>query len=182
MRILILTLVLAGYSFAGPVLSPDGVAVDPSDPGLGRLIIGIPGSTWEAWLNDNWGNTAPGDNGDYDFNDLFVRILFGSSGIGEIVGWSAADLNVVTIGGITLSRNDTGPKTFTYVPGAELIISAMDMSTGKGPYYSGPASRNADGAIHWYTEQTVTPTPEPASMLLIGGGLVGLGFLRKKRK
>jgi len=177
-KVLAVVLMLAPILWADPVLFPDGVALNPSDPGLGRLIIATPGSTWEAWFNDNE------NGGDFDFNDLVLQIYFGTSGDATVIGFNSQDNNVATVGGITLSQFDVGPKIFSYTQNVELIISAMDTTLGKGPYYSGPASRNSDNTIHWWTQQIGGPPeeiPEPATFLTLGSALLVVGLALRRR-
>jgi len=170
---------LAPILWADPVLFPDGVALNPSDPGLGRLIMAYPGSTWEAWFNDNQ------NGGDFDFNDLVLEIYFGASGDATVIGFNAQHTNVATVGGVTLSPSDVGPKIFSYTPNVELVISATNTTLGIGPYYSGPASRNSDNTIHWWTVQTGGPPqeiPEPATFLTLGSALLAVGFALRRRR
>jgi hypothetical protein len=170
LRLIIGTLLAAALVHADPVLTYDGVAVLNGDPGLGRVIVAEPGSTWQTWFNDNWGR------GDYDFNDLVLQIYFGpSSAEVEVIGARARDFSVASIGSVTLDRFDIGPKSFAYVPGTELILSAMNLSSGSGPYYSGAAGGNPDNTIHWWTAQIGGPSPDLWSEEIGDGPLQDLG-------
>jgi len=164
-------------ALADPILTSDGSPLAVDDPGIGRLIISTPGSTWDVWGNDNWGNTSPGVNGDFDFNDGGVSIFFGESGQAQWLGALAADTTQFLIGGLPLGRN-TGPVEFTYVPDQELVIQFQDLSTGS-VYVSGPGDRNPDGAPHVWTGQEA---PEPATWTLSLVGMAAfLGAWRMRR-
>jgi hypothetical protein len=165
---------------ATPIITPDSIPLDPSDPGIGRPIIGIPGSTWDVWANDNWRNTAPGVNGDFDFNDGHGIIQFLTSGEATWLGSTAGHTNEFVIAGQHINAVTPGPVTFTYTPNAELIIQFRDLTAGH-TYWSGPASRNCDGAPHIWTEQ-IQETPEPATLAMVGFGVLALGMLRRKQK
>ena len=176
-KLLLLTALLPLLVSATPILVPDGVPLDPTDPGLGRQVFAVPGSQWEVWFNDNWGNDYPGHNGDFDFNDAVAGITFGPLGVGEFIGSSASDFNILKIDGIALSRTSPGPKTFHYAPGSEIIVAMVDATTGRY-YFSGPASRNQDGVVHAWTQQV--GVPEPAVLGMIGLALLVFGACRKK--
>lgn len=158
LRVITLSLLMGAALNASPILTWDWVAVSHDDPGLGRAIVAEPGSTWEAWFNDNWGG------GDYDFNDLVLRISFGlSSAEVEVIGARALATNVANLGAVTVDRFDIGPKSFAYVAGTELILAASNITMGGGPYYSGAASRNPDNTIHWWVQQIDGALPPPDS-------------------
>ena len=162
---------------ATPIMNPDAIPLSPSDPGIGRLIMAVPGTTWDVWANDNWANTAPGVHGDFDFNDGHGWIEFLATGQAQWLGSNARDVNEWIIGGVHIGAGNPGPFTFTYTPNTELVIQFVDTSTGK-VYLSGPGARNPDGAPHVWTEK-ITEMPEPATW---GLAAVGVGFLVVARK
>lgn len=178
MKTLAVALFLACLALqATPIITPDGIPLSVLDPGIGRPIIGIPGSTWDIWGNDNWGNTAPGVNGDFDFNDGHGTIRFFLTGDAEWLGSNAGHTNEFVVAGVHINAATPGPVAFSYTPNVELIIQFRDLTAGY-TYYSGPASRNPDGAPHIWTEET----PEPVTAGLVGIGLLLVGAIKRKRK
>ena len=167
---------------ATPIITPDSIPLDPSDPGIGRPIIGIPGSTWDVWGNDNWRNTAPGVHGDFDFNDIHGSIIFGLTGTAEWLEANSSNWNRFIINGVTISPLQQGPYTFTYTPNEELIVQfkSFDFPVWH-TYWSGGADRNCDGAPHVWTEQ-IQEAPEPATLAMVGFGVLALGIIRRKQK
>lgn len=187
MKTACLLLVLTSLLMGTPVMSPDGVPVSVLDPGLGRLVYAVPGSTWEVWWNDNEGNVAPGVRGDFDFNDLVNQVVFGGEvvngqveAVASFVGSAAGDYNVALFsGGQFLSRLQQVPVTFIVASEAEVKLSMQDMSHGFGVYWTGPAVRNHDNAIHAWVGDTSTPEPASSSYLMFGLLLL-LGGVAKK--
>jgi hypothetical protein len=179
MKTIITTLLACIALQATPIITPDGIPLSILDPGIGRPIIGIPGSTWDVWGNDNWGNTAPWVNGDFDFNDGHGVLRFLLSGTAEWLGSNAGHTNEFIVAGIPILGSNPGPVSFAYTPNVELIIQFRDLTAGN-TFYSGPASRNLDGAPHVWTEQT--PEPETGVMLISGLGLMSLGVVRRKKR
>lgn len=52
----------------------------------------------------------------------------------------------------------------------------------KSTSWSGYKTRRADTQHEPYESRPIHPVPEPATMLLVGGGLAGMAMLRKKFK
>jgi hypothetical protein len=114
---------------------------------------------------------------DFDFNDGHGTLQFFLTGTAEWLGSNAGHTNEFIVAGQHINAATPGPVTFAYTPDVELIIQFRDLTTGT-TYFSGPASRNPDGAPHVWTEQN--PVPEPTSLVLVGLGLLGLSRLKKK--
>lgn len=176
---------VASASVLAPVITPDGVALDPSSPGLGVRVMAIPGSVWNVWFNDDPAVT-PGNCGDCDYNDTRATITFLVDLGMQVLFGNAVDSNVMGIGGISgtpggiwLAAGQSG--TFAVpVDGRVVDVLDWDQTTGN-VYVSGPSSMNADGTIHAWVEQAGATAPEPATFLLIGAGLGLIGLVRRKR-
>jgi hypothetical protein len=136
---LLFTMLLATIMPAAPILSPDGVPLSPSDPGLGANVLALPGSTWEVWFNDNRYNTAPGVNGDFDFNDLVVRMSFTSTITHLPFGDRLQDATIWYVGSSAglynqlLVGSEFGHATEYLNPGNPVIYIAMHNTT-HNPY------------------------------------------------
>lgn len=183
MAALVLLVGMAWTLQATPVMNPDGIALSVTDPGIGRPIMAIPGSTWDVWANDNWGNAAPGVRGDFDFNDGHGRVMFLTMGEATWMGTNSADVSEWIVGGLHLGAGSPGPVTFAYTPNVELVVQFHDTTTDR-TYLSGPASVNPDLAPHVWTEQQTADTPEPTTLayMAIGLGLLGMAQLRRRRR
>jgi hypothetical protein len=108
-----------------------------------------------------WEDNANG-TGDFDYNDLIVHITLSN---GVLLDWYEVD------------RYSNASQNFTLLNTG----IAMD-STGIGTVYSVPGL-NPDGLDHLVTwsKQGVPDVPEPATMLMLGGGLLFLAWRWRKR-
>ena len=154
-----------------PVGSPDGVTV--TGPGIGRAVIPLAGQTWQVCGNDNFGDSTPG--GDNDFNEPCGLAVFGEAGtftFDLLFNVTAYDNTLGVLGqpgGIDPSNTHS---EYVYTPGEEVIFDQWVHTLGVH-LYSGDGSRNADGIPYVWTAQLGTPdqqsdTPEPSSLLILG--------------
>lgn len=167
MKFFLLTLT-ATACMAVPVMNPDGVRLDPNDPGIGKHCRVIFNSFCDMYANDN----IPGSiSDDYDGNDdrAFARIFGDGSGFAIWRPGVSAWVNWWVIAGQVVDWNHSaswGPMD----PNTILTVTAM---TQGGQIYS-------SGHENVMIYQT-TQTPEPGTWALMGAGLVALGFLRRRR-
>lgn len=147
-----------------PSPSTDGQALDPLSPGLGAQILAIPGSTWLIGVNDNYGNSAPGVGGDFDFQDVWAKLVFNLDGTATLtyISRNSADLDFVQfLGGEWLAPGQSETQTVPEL--AEVVaVHALDASDGL-QFETGPAAGNPGDVVYgWVAEET----PEPSSWIL----------------
>lgn len=185
-----------------PGSTAEGVPVCASIPGLGDKVI-LPGVgagyvaivRFEDLDATRTGKCMSGLAGDCDFFDINVRIvrnhITGRVTIEHIGDSSAYFNNVGWInGGPLVNQNTVGPQEIPVAPGfaGELIL--QDINGVGNTWFTGDASRNADGTKHaivtsltmfWDTPPQA-PVPEPATYGMMGLGLVSLGIIARRRK
>jgi hypothetical protein len=136
----LLTLALhAGALLNTPVASPDSQSLDSSSPGLGRIVYATPGSTWAVDFNDNAYNRSCCVNGDFDFNDAMLRLVF-SPGfvVVDYLVADSSDTNRVSIDQRTWLSPGQAQSFAITTDGQALPVSMEDLSTG-WIFFSGPA-------------------------------------------
>jgi hypothetical protein len=130
-------------------------------------------ATFPATDQINFSYTSSGFNG---FSTLTTSTFTNnstSSNVGGIVGGSPVGETCVNVDATDLTCTQTGAPTavaFT-ITGSDTWISGSQTSTGSNGF-------------NVYETYTYTgPAPEPASLMMVGGGLLGLGLIvRRKRK
>lgn len=181
---------------------PSGITVSAGTSGLTGLSGQLGGTN--AW-GGSW-NTSTGAVTGNPFTSGFVYSLIGLNGsnseqIGSGNNWNNADS---TVNGITVSNWDlfvysiNFPSTESLAKGTYITIGftggtlpvgtfviASGCAPGNNVTMQCPNGNNV-GTTPFTTSGLVTSqsqTPEPASMLLMGSGLLGLGgMLRRRRK
>lgn len=172
------TLAVGSSLTCPPVLSPDGVSVDPNCPGIGAQVFALPNTSWVLDFNDNK------NKGDYDFNDLMAVVAFNATGNQAIVTWagSASGMNNALYYGFTeifTDMNHAAPVTITTSPNLEVVFGLFVPDSPSQFYFDGPAIRNPDHQAHAYVAQL---TPEPSTWGAILMGLAGVLLCKALQK
>lgn len=130
---------------------------------------------------------------------------------GTVTGFDPTSVLVNTIADSSLSSTANGPSTVTFnVPGSALAATNLvggteywlgiaTGTTGDAWWYNGDGSGVGTGGQAFYTNSALTnvssasvangqafqalvsDAPEPASLAIIGAGLAGIGFVRRRK-
>jgi hypothetical protein len=154
---------------AAPVLMPDGVNLDPNDPGINATVYAIPGSTWLVGWNDN------PVFGDFDFNDFMFLVEFADGqGTATFTGATSALYNraYLTSGMREIPRDE--PLQFIADENGEVQFTLI---TGSGFRFD-----SVDHDSHMWAFMTdsndVVSTPEASGFAMAVSALFVLGLIR----
>ena len=158
--------------------TPDG-----SSPGL-RVATGANGFPIGPWLSDNSSSTWIGPNtdsalngpaGSYDYRTTFDLTGFNSATATLVGQWATDDAGVdILINGTSAGQTAGGFSSFTpfsitsgFIDG----LNTLDFIVING---GGPTGLRVEGTL-------TANVPEPASMALLGAGLLAAGVTRRLR-
>lgn len=144
----------------------------PSNISLGNFTLACPSCT------DNPGGTSSFFDA-FTFNLIVTDITDGATG--QFVGTSTGGAVYNNLSGITINWSplQLGPGTNNVLTGDfDVTVFSTTVFTGVPSPNSGGATGLGQVTVQGYVDSTAIP--EPATLSLVGGVLLGLGLLRRK--
>lgn len=186
--------VVYNYSFETPVQSPDGFTYNPTDPnwtfdgnsgvaaeGSPFFTVAPPDGDQAAFLQVYGGGPASGDSISQTITLLTVGNAYQFTLWAALrPGFAVNDFDV-TFGGTTIA--DVVPTSTNFVEfttSAILATSTSEVLSFQSLDTAG--SFDADSIIDDIGISNVSGAPEPATLAMLGSGLIGMYWLRRRAK